>query len=98
VRLVLVGLLCVVGLLLLAGVGHADAATPAGGACAGYTAAPAVVVAFRAGVFANVVTVRVGQSVYGTRYTVERWQIGEAVKVTGIACGNSLGIQFRVWR
>lgn len=30
VRLILVGLLGVVGLLLLAGVGHADAATPAG--------------------------------------------------------------------
>ena len=97
VRLVLVGLLVLGGLLLLAGVGHADAAVPAGGACAGYTAEPAVVVAFRAGVFANVVTVRVGQNVYGTRYTLAHYEIGEAVHVSGIACEHTLQ-QFRMWR
>lgn len=97
VRLCLYVLIAGVVLLLAFGVGHADAAVPAGGACAGYTAEPAVVVAFRAGVFANVVTVRVGQNVYGTRYTLAHYEIGEAVHVSGIACEHTLQ-QFRMWR
>lgn len=96
VRLCLIAALVIIG--VLAWVGSADAATLDGGACTGYTAEPATVVAFRPGFFRHVVTVRIYPNTYGTRYTLERFEIGEAVKVTGIACGNSLGIQFRVWR
>lgn len=88
--------LALLALLVLAGT--ADAAPVGGGGPTGYTAEPAEVVAFRVGAFRNVVTVRIYPHTYGTRYTLERWQIGEAVKVTGIAYGNSLGIQFRMWR
>jgi len=99
VRLWLALVCCAVALLVLfIWVGTADAAPLAGGGPTGYTAEPAEVVAFRVGAFRNVVTVRIYPHTYGTRYTLERWQIGEAVKVTGIAYGNSLGIQFRMWR
>lgn len=97
VRLCLVVAIVLVGLLLLAGVGRADAAPETGGACVGYTDAQGTVVAFQRGVFANTLTVRVG-NVYGSRYTLEHWTVGQRVLVTGIACNGSLGIQFRVRR
>lgn len=95
VRLCLVAALVIIG--VLAWVGTADAAPVAGGGCAGYTWAQGTVVAFSVGPFYNTLTVRVGSD-YGTRLTVERWQRGQRVLVTGIACGGVFDYTLRVRR
>jgi len=93
--LIVILIILILFIIVLTG-GHSEAAAPCGGACQGYSSEPAIVIAFHHVPFSHMVTVRVGQNVYGTRYTLRHYIIGQAVHVSGIACQGTLR-QFRMW-